>query len=61
MDKESYGYINDSGGVYTVCHSKSHDSMGNIMHNNSFWLYVTLADGDAVELACVCVCVCGSV
>ncbi len=32
--------------------------MGNIMHNNSLWLYVTIADGDAVELLCVLVCVC---
>lgn len=52
----SYGYVNDPRGIFTVCHSKSPDSMGNIMHNNSLWLYVTLADGDPVELVCVRVC-----
>lgn len=53
--------ISDSGSVCIVCHCKSHDTMGNIMHNNnSLWLCVTLADGDAVERVCayLCVCVC---
>lgn len=50
--------ISDSGSVCIVCHCKSHDTMGNIMHNNnSLWLCVTLADGDAVERVCAYLCV----
>lgn len=49
--------MSDSGGTYTVCHREAHDCMGNITHTTSLWLFVTLADGDAVELVCVCVCV----